>query len=200
MFNGHTFVYLQQVSNNIKSFKMIDLNRIWDFVKIVFLMLASIFAPIRVSITVLMFFFLLNFIVGFKNDEIVHHNKFSIKKAFEGLKLLILYYTIVFIVFTALSLFEEKELAEEATKFISWIICYWYLINVLRNSKEIFPWSRGLKFMYDIMTIEVLNVILERFGLGPTRKYKHHHGRDREIYREEITGDEGIEDEERENY
>ncbi len=136
-------------------------------------MIVSILAPIRVAIIVLMFFFLLNFIVGFKNDEIVHKQKFSIKKAFEGLKLLILYYTIIFIVFTALSLFDEYELAKDAIKFISWIVCYWYLVNVLRNSKEIFPWSKGLKFLYDIMTIEVLNMILDRFGLKRTRKYEY---------------------------
>lgn len=148
--------------------------RFEDFVKIVWMILLSIFAPIRVAILVLMFFFLLNFIIGFKNDEIVHKQEFSIKKAFEGLKLLILYYAIIFIVNVALSLFNEQILAEEATKFVSWVVCYWYLVNVLRNSKEIFPWSKGLKFMYDLMTVEVLNVILNRFGLNRENKTVNH--------------------------
>ena len=82
--------------------------------------------------------------------------------------MLILYYAIIFIVNLALSLFNEQTLAESSTKFITWIVSYWYLVNILRNAKEIFPWSKGLKFMYDLMTVEILNMILTKFGI---RKY-----------------------------
>lgn len=154
------------------------ISRIEDFIKIAWIVIISIFAPIRVAILVLMFFFFINFMVGFKNDEIVHNKDFSLKKAFEGIKLLMLYYAIIFLVFVALSLFNENELAESATKFISWIVCYWYLVNVLRNAKEIFPWSRGLKFMYDLMTVEVLNLLLDRFGLN-SRSYRNRSNKNR---------------------
>jgi hypothetical protein len=145
------------------------MNGIWDkvdeIVKIMWLILISIFAPIKVAILVLMFFFILNFFIGFKNDQIINGHSFSLKKAFEGVKLLGLYYAIIFIVNLALSLYNELELAESATKFISWIVCYWYLVNILRNSMEIFPESRGLKFMYDLLTVQILDIILSRFGL-----------------------------------
>ena len=145
------------------------MNGIWDkveeIVKIMWLVLISIFAPIKVAILVLMFFFILNFFIGFKNDQIIHGHNFSLKKAFEGVKLLGLYYAIIFIVNIALSLYNELELAERATKFISWIVCYWYLVNILRNAMEIFPYGRGLKFMYDLLTVQILDLILSRFGL-----------------------------------
>lgn len=146
--------------------------RLEDFVKIVWMILLSIFAPIKVAIIVLMFFFAFNFFVGFKNDKIVHDKDFNLKKAFEGVKLLSLYYAIIFIVNVALSLFNEQYLAENAIKFISWIVCYWYLVNILKNSKEIFPWSKGLKFLYDLLTVEVLDMIMERFGMNRKRHHR----------------------------
>ncbi len=57
------------------------------------------------------------------------------------------------------------ELAETASKFLSWIFCYWYLVNIIRNSIEIFPESRSLKFLYSLLTVQILDMILARFGL-----------------------------------
>ncbi len=135
------------------------------FLKIAWVAILSMFAPIEVATYVLLSFFVINFFVGFKNDKIVNGNKFSLKKAFDGAKLLIVYYAIIYLVNQALFLFDEIGLAQNATKFLTWIVCYWYLVNILRNSSEIFPEGKALKFLYDILTVQILDMILAKFGL-----------------------------------
>ncbi len=140
-------------------------DKLEEVFKIVWLILVSIFTPIKIAIIVLMFFFTLNFFIGFKNDQLVHGKDFSLKKAVEGGMLLGLFYALIFIVNMTLSLYNEMDLAESASKFLSWIFCYWYLVNILRNSIEIFSESKSLKFLYSILTVQILDLILAKFGL-----------------------------------
>jgi len=145
------------------------INSFWDkleeILKVAWLILLSIFTPIKVPIIVMLFFFTLNFFIGFKNDQFVHGRDFSLKKAIGGCILFGLFFALIFIVNMALSLYNEMELAETASKFLSWIFCYWYLVNIIRNSIEIFPESRSLKFLYSLLTVQILDMILARFGL-----------------------------------
>jgi hypothetical protein len=153
------------------------INSFWDkleeIIKISWLILLSIFTPIRVPIIVMMFFFTLNFFIGFKNDQFVHGRDFSLKKAIGGCMLFGLFFALVFIVNMSLSLYNEIDLAETASKFLSWIFCYWYLVNIVRNSIEIFPESRSLKFIYSLLTVQILDMMLARFGLRKPDDFDH---------------------------
>ena len=146
------------------------LERLMDFIKIAWLVIISVISPIRTSIVLLLIFFTINFFVGLKSDIDVHGRDFSLKKAFDAVKQLILYYALIFIVNMALGLYNEPSLAEGATKFMTWIVSYWYLVNILRNAREIFPANDALKFLYELLTIQVLDMILERFGFHRQRK------------------------------
>ena len=140
-------------------------DKIEEFVKIAWLIILSIFAPIKIAVIALLFFFTLDFFIGFKNDQIVHNRDFSLKKATTGGMLLALFFVLIYVVNIALSVYEETSLAESASKFLSWFFCYWYLVNTLRNSTEIFPESKALKVLYSILTVQVFDMILGRFGL-----------------------------------
>jgi hypothetical protein len=140
--------------------------KIEDFLKIIWMILLSILSPISVPIYVLTVFFVLNFFIGFQTDRIVNKVDFSMEKIKKGVKLFLLYFVIIFVVNLSLSLFQEDELAITIPKFITWIACYWYLVNTLRNSIQLFPDSEGLKFFYNLMTVQVLDIILSKFGLN----------------------------------
>jgi len=144
-------------------------SNIEQILKIIWLILISIFAPIKVAIIVLTGAFALNFFVGFKNDQIVHGRNFSLEKAFKGAKLLFLFYALSFIIFMSISLFGEHSLAGEVTKFFTWVVNWWYVTNILRNSKEMFPEVKVLQILYDIATIQILDFIFARFGLSPLK-------------------------------
>ena len=139
--------------------------KIEDFLKIIWIIIISVFAPISTSIYVLTIFFVLNFFIGFQTDRIVNKKDFSLHKITRGAKLFLLYFAIIFIVNVSLSLYQEDELAVSVPKFFTWIACYWYLVNILRNAVQIFPESEGLKFFYNLMTIQVLDIIFAKFGL-----------------------------------
>lgn len=145
-------------------------DRLIDFIKLTWLVIISVISPIRIAVWVLLVFFTVNFFVGYKNDVQINKRDFSLKKAFDGVKQLILYYALIFIVNMALGLYEEANLAEAATKFMTWIVSYWYLVNILRNAREIFPGNETLKFLYDLLTVQVLEMILSRFGLRSQRR------------------------------
>lgn len=145
-------------------------DRLIDFIKLTWLVIISVISPIRIAVWVLLVFFTVNFFVGYKSDVQINKRDFSLKKAFDGVKQLILYYALIFIVNMTLGLYEETNLAEGATKFMTWIVSYWYLVNILRNAREVFPGNETLKFLYDLLTVQVLEMLLARFGLRPQRR------------------------------
>ena len=139
--------------------------RVENFFKIIWIIILSIFAPIGVSIYVLSFFFVINFFLGFQADRLVHKADFSLEKVRKGVMLFILYFALLFIINVSLSLYGEDDLAVTVPKFFTWIACYWYLVNIIRNAKLIFPSSEGLKFFYNLLTIQILDLIFAKFGL-----------------------------------
>lgn len=153
------------------------LTKIGDFLKIIWIVILSIFSPISTSIYVLTIFFVLNFFIGFQTDRIVNKKDFSLDKITRGAMLFLLYFAIIFIVNVSLSLYHEDELAVSVPKFFTWVACYWYLVNIFRNAMQIFPESKGLKFFYEFMTIQVLDIIFAKFGLK--RKDDEDDGKDK---------------------
>jgi len=149
---------------------------IWDkleeLIKIIWLILISIFTPIKVAVIVLMLFFTVNFFIGFQNDRLVHGKEFSLNKAIKGTMLLGLFFILIFIANLALSSFNEMKLAEDASKFLSCIFCYSYLVNILRNSIEVFPESKILRLLYSLLTVQILDIFLSRFGLKRPDDYE----------------------------
>lgn len=160
-------------------------DRLIDFIKLAWLVIISVISPIRIAVWVLLVFFTVNFFVGYKSDVQVNKRDFSLKKAFDGVKQLILYYTLIFIVNMTLGLYEETNLAEAATKFMTWIVSYWYLVNILRNAREVFPGNETLKFLYYLLTVQVLDMLLARFGLRPQRRHNRTNHDDESNNREE---------------
>ena len=152
--------------------------KIEDFLKIIWIIILSVFAPISTSIYVLTIFFVLNFFIGFQTDRIVNKKDFSLDKIARGAMLFLLYFAIIFIVNVSLSLYHEDKLAVSVPKFFTWVACYWYLVNIFRNAIQIFPESKGLKFFYEFMTIQVLDIIFAKFGLK--RKDDEDDGKDKE--------------------
>ena len=70
--------------------------RIGDFLKIIWMIILSVFTPISVSIYVLTIFFVLNFFIGFQTDRIVHNRDFSMEKVKKGVMIFFLYFAIIF--------------------------------------------------------------------------------------------------------
>ena len=72
------------------------INRISDIVKIGWIILVSVFAPIGASIYTMSVFFVINFFVGFQTDRIVNNAGFNLDKIKNGSMLFMLYFAILF--------------------------------------------------------------------------------------------------------
>lgn len=80
----------------------------------------------------------------------------------------------VLVLYTIISLFDSTQLAFVAMKYLTWIVSYWYLVNVLKNAKIIFPTSKGVEFIYSIVTVDILVILMNKFygHSGGTHTFK----------------------------
>lgn len=139
--------------------------RLKELAVLVLTALVSVFSPIGNAIVALMLFFTINIFTGFQADRTVNHAEFSLKKAFEAIKLLTFYYGALLAIHISLELFGEKELAEGLTKWVTLIVCYFYLLNIARNARLVFPRSKSLWFFYSLLKVEVFDLIRRRLGI-----------------------------------
>lgn len=140
----------------------------------------SILAPIHNAIIALMLFFTVNFFTGFQADKAANGADFSLKKAFDAIKLLTFYYSALLVMHVSLELFGETELAEGLTKWVTLIVCYFYLLNIARNARLVFPRSKSLKFFYALLKVEVFGLIRKRLGLFLELPAENPKGKDEE--------------------
>lgn len=124
-----------------------------------------ILAPIHNAIIALMLFFSINIVTGFQADKAVHRAEFSLRKAFDAIRLLTLYYASLLAMHITLELFHEAELARALTKWVTLIVCYFYLLNIARNACLVFPRSKSLRFFYSLLKVEVFDLIRRRLGI-----------------------------------
>lgn len=143
---------------------------VFDALKASWLAILSLFAPTELSIKVLIVFFVLNILVGVRADRAVNKSEFRLKKFMSGFMLFGLFYTIILAVHLALSSFGESDIAFNSMKLLTWIMCYGYLVNIIRNAQNIHPENDTLVLLHDILTIEIFDAILGRFGIG--KKYR----------------------------
>lgn len=100
--------------------------------------------------------FLFNFLMGMGADVSNQNDKddsFSIKKAAEGVKLLMFYAVTIFCVYGMT--YKDQNISETMIKWLTYIVDYFYLTNIFRNAKKIFPENRGIEFIYMFLSTEV---------------------------------------------
>ena len=147
-----------------------------DALKASWVAILSLFSPTQVAIRVLLVFFILNILVGMRADRAVNKRDFSLEKFMSGFMLFGLFYAIILAVNLALSSFGETDIAFNSMKLLTWIMCYGYLVNIVRNAKLIHPENETLSILHDVLTIEIFDALLGRFGLG--KKYRERKDRD----------------------
>lgn len=126
--------------------------------------LISVITPLANAIIVLMIFFTFNIIMGFQADKEENGTEFSLKKAFDAIKLLIFYYGALFVMHTTLAIYGELNTAELLTKWVTLIVCYFYMLNILRNACKVFPKNKSLRFFYAFLRVEVYGYIKRKIG------------------------------------
>ncbi len=126
---------------------------------------AAFFAPIANLIFAIFIIFLLNCIAGIIADIVVGKGAFDLKKFFHCLLETMVFYMIIMSVYVIGDKLLNMDRAIQCSTVIVYAILYFYSVNILRNCYKLFPTSRTLKFLFYVLSFEIIKKIpyMERF-------------------------------------
>ena len=125
----------------------------------------AFFAPIANLIFAVFIIFLLNCIAGIIADVVTDRKTFELKKFFHCLFETMVFYVIIMAVYFIGDILLNIEGAIQCSTVIVYAILYFYSTNILRNCIKLFPTSRTLKFLYFVLSFEIIKKLpyMEKF-------------------------------------
>lgn len=121
--------------------------------------LIGYFAPLKDVVFVIFFVFLLNCVFGLIAGVGVQSEKFSLKKFFRCIMETLVFYVIVLSVYLVGEKMGNPEGAIQCISGLVYAIIYFYFVNILRNAHKLLPKSKGIKFMYYVLSFEIIKKI-----------------------------------------
>ncbi len=121
--------------------------------------LLSYLAPLTDVVFVIFYVFLINFVAGLVEGTVIEREKFSVRKFFMCLVETLVYFIIVISVYTVGEKMGNVSGAMQCISGVTYAIIYFYTVNIIRNLKMIFPDSMVLKFLYYLLSFEVVKKI-----------------------------------------
>lgn len=146
-----------------------------DFRSIILLVVTTIItaiSPIMTAFVCLFVGFLFNFMTGLITDIHVNKTEFRIKKGFEAIIMLTFFFALIYYIYQVASSMGDIKLAQEAVKYITYIVSYFYLVNILKNAKLIFPKNKAIAFLYMFLTTEIFNRLKKMIGFSADEEQK----------------------------
>ena len=121
--------------------------------------LIGYFAPLKDIVFVIFFVFLLNCIFGLIAGVGVQGERFSLKKFFRCILETLVFYVIVLSIYLVGEKMGNSEGAVQCISGVVYAIIYFYAVNILRNAHKLLPKSKGLKFLYYVLSFEIIKKI-----------------------------------------
>mgnify|MGYP000848542333 FL=1 len=118
--------------------------------------------------------FTLNILLGVGADVNINKKAFSLRKATDALLLLLFYFMLIIFIHVALGR-RYVDLANTMITWLTYIVGYFYLTNIFRNAKILFPTSKSIKFIYSFLSTEVMYKLKAYLGF---HKYKNNNNND----------------------
>lgn len=133
---------------------MFDFDNIKNLIVGTGTILVAYFAPIQDMIFCIFFVFLLNFMTGLISGIRISNEKFNLRKFFRCIIESLVYYSLVAAIFVVGDHMDNKEGALQCITGITYAIIYFYTVNGLRNLHLLMPQSKGLGFIYYVVSLE----------------------------------------------
>lgn len=122
-------------------------------------LLVAYFAPISNVVFVIFYVFLVNFLAGLISGIVAQEESFSLKKFFYCVLETMVYYVIVLSVFTVGDKMGNVGDAMQCISGVTYAIIYFYTVNIMRNLQILFPGNMTIRFLYYIVSFEVVKKI-----------------------------------------
>lgn len=117
--------------------------------------LGSILLPVKDILLLLSLGFLFNIITGIVADIHVNKAEFNFKKAFSAIIELTFFSACVLFIHHGCKLMAEPDMGAIAVKWLMFIVSYFYITNIFKNAKKIFPRNEAIAFIYEILSTEI---------------------------------------------
>ena len=125
----------------------------------VFSVMFAYFAPIQNMVFVIFFVFAINCMAGMIAGIVAKHERFNLKKFFHCLLETFVFYIIVLSVFTIGEKMRNLDGAIQCITGVVYAILYFYGVNTLRNLNILFPESKVIRFLFYVLSFEVVKKI-----------------------------------------
>ena len=135
----------------------------FDTIKNLIVTIASVmvgyFAPLKDMVFVIFFVFLLNCVFGLIAGVGVQKERFNLKKFFRCIMETLVFYVVVLSVYLVGEKMGNPAGAIQCISGVVYAIVYFYAVNILRNAHKLLPKSRGIKFLYYVLSFEMIKKI-----------------------------------------
>lgn len=125
--------------------------------------LLSIISDYQHAFIALLVGFTFNFLMGIGADAKDKSESFSLKKATEGFKLF-MFYCITVLALYGMT-YNEPTISATAIKWLTLVASYFYLVNIFRNARKIFPGNAAIEFIYLFLSTEVFFKLKELLNI-----------------------------------
>lgn len=135
----------------------------FDTIRNLFVSIVSVlvgyFAPLKDIVFVIFFVFLLNCVFGLIAGVGVQGERFNLKKFFRCILETLVFYVIVLSIYLVGEKMGNPSGAIQCISGVVYAIIYFYTVNILRNAHKLLPKSKGIKFLYYVLSFEVIKKI-----------------------------------------
>ena len=111
--------------------------------------IGSALLPVQDILVLLSLGFVFNIITGIVTDIHVNKARFDIKKAFNAITQLTFWATLVVFLDYGSRRLGEPDMGVTAVKWVTMIVIYFYLTNIFKNARQVYPKSKSIKFVYE---------------------------------------------------
>jgi len=99
---------------------------------------------------------LFNFLFGWVASMVVQHEQFNHKKALGTMKEVSIYLFITALLFFLGETMKDRNSVLFSLNVITWAFILFYLINILKNLRRLAPDSKGVHYVYILVSLEFL--------------------------------------------
>ena len=135
------------------------LNTIRNLIVTIFSVVIGYFATLKDIIFVIFFVFLLNCLFGLVAGIGVENERFNLKKFFRCILETAVFYVIVLSIYLIGEKMGNPSGALQCISGVVYAIIYFYSVNILRNAHKLLPKSKVIKFLYYVLSFEVIKKI-----------------------------------------
>lgn len=130
----------------------------------------SYFEPVINMILAITIIFVTDIVFGIASGKKINKEKIDIKKGFAAIKLFGIYIFVITLLYAIGKFMYDEKMIIYVVKTISWVAIYFYVTNLTKNLKRLYPKSNTIRFLHWFLSVEFLENIpsLKKF----LEKYK----------------------------